>query len=73
MDTAQMDRLRVLLDYWIKHNEEHGAEFKEWADKAKGFGEIAVHDDLIEAHDETQKATASLLKALEKLTGKNQD
>lgn len=73
MDMAQMDKLRVLLDYWIRHNEEHGAEFREWAEKAKGSGEIAVHDDLMKAHDETQKANTSLLRALEKLTGEKQD
>ena len=73
MDMAQMDKLRVLLDYWIRHNEEHGAEFKEWAEKAQGLGETAVYDDLMKAHDETQKANTSLLRALEKLTGKKQD
>ena len=69
MDQAERGRLRVLLDYWVKHNREHGEEFKEWAEKAKSFGEIAVHDDLMEAHEEMGKANASLLRALEKLRG----
>ena len=26
-------RLRILLDYWIEHNNEHEKEFRAWADK----------------------------------------
>jgi len=69
MDQAERDELRVLLDYWVKHNREHGEEFREWAEKAESFGEIGVHDELMEACEEMGKANASLLKALEKLKG----
>ncbi len=30
-DTAS--KLNSLLSYWLEHNQEHGAEFREWADK----------------------------------------
>jgi hypothetical protein len=33
MDDVQ-DKLKVLLDYWIEHNNEHEKEFRDWADKA---------------------------------------
>jgi len=69
MDQAERDKLMVLLDYWVKHNREHGEEFREWAEKARSFGEIAVHDDLLGAWEEVGKANASLLRALEKLKG----
>ena len=69
MDQAERGKLRVLLDYWVKHNREHGEEFREWAEKARSFGEIAVHDELMEAHEEMGKANSSLLRALEKLRG----
>jgi len=69
MDQAERGKLRVLLDYWVKHNREHGEEFREWAEKARSFGEIAVHDELMEAREEMGKANASLLRALEKLRG----
>lgn len=69
MDQAERGKLRVLLDYWVKHNREHGEEFKEWAEKARSFGEIAVHDELMEACEEMGKANASLLRALERLRG----
>jgi len=69
MDQAERGKLRVLLDYWVKHNREHGEEFREWAEKARSFGEIAVHDELMEAREEMGKANASLLRALERLKG----
>jgi hypothetical protein len=28
------DKLRVLLQHWIEHNEEHAAEFLRWSEKA---------------------------------------
>lgn len=33
-DTAS--KLNSLLSYWLEHNQEHGAEFREWADKTAG-------------------------------------
>lgn len=69
MDQAESDELRLLLDYWVKHNKEHGEEFREWAEKAESFGELGVHDELMEAYEEMGRANASLLRALEKLKG----
>jgi hypothetical protein len=35
-------QLNSLLDYWLEHNKEHGAEFREWADKiAAGQKDVA--------------------------------
>ena len=70
MNHGEKDKLKVLLNYWIKHNKEHGAEFEEWAEKARRFGGIAVHNDLMEAHREMDKVNALLLSALEKLKEK---
>ena len=47
MNNEEKEKLRILLDYWIKHNREHGEEFKEWAEKAKKGGETAIYDELI--------------------------
>ena len=69
MDQAEKDKLRILLDYWVKHNREHGEEFKEWAENAKSYGETAVHDELMEAVEQMTKANAPLLRATEKLRG----
>jgi len=41
MDDVQ-ERLKVLLDYWIEHNNEHEQEFRDWADKvASSSAEVA--------------------------------
>jgi nickel/cobalt exporter len=68
MGQAEKDKLRALLDYWVKHNKEHGDEFREWADKARNLGEIEIHDELMEASEEMGKANALLLRALQRLT-----
>ena len=31
MDDSDRKKLETLLNYWVEHNDEHGAEFKEWA------------------------------------------
>ena len=67
MGQAEKDKLRALLDYWVKHNKEHGEEFKEWAEKAKDFGETAIHDELMQAYEEMDKTNALLLSASERL------
>ena len=30
----ETDKLRVLLQHWIEHNQEHAAEFLRWSEKA---------------------------------------
>ena len=67
MGQAEKGKLRALLDYWVKHNKEHGEEFKEWAEKAKDFGETAIHDELMQASEEMDKTNALLLSASERL------
>ena len=68
MEQAEKDKLRVLLDYWVKHNREHSEEFREWAEKARDSGEPDVSSDIMEAVDSMDRVDASLLRALERLT-----
>ena len=63
MSQTERDKLAALLVYWIKHNREHGEEFREWAEKATGFGESEVHDELIDACHKINEANELLLKA----------
>ena len=67
MGQAEKDKLRALLDYWVKHNKEHGDEFREWAEKARDLGETEIHDELMQAAEEMGKANALLLSALGRL------
>lgn len=67
MKQSERDKLRVLLDYWVKHNKEHGEEFRGWAEKAKAFGDNALSEELVAAARAMQKANASLARALLRL------
>ena len=67
MEDNARKKLETLLDYWIEHNTEHGAEFKEWTIKAKEFGGDDVVDDLLAASQKMDEVNKSLLKAAEKL------
>jgi hypothetical protein len=57
-----MSKLNSLLSYWLEHNQEHGAEFREWADKV-----AADHNDVAEqlrqAADKMAEADEYLKKA----------
>ena len=67
MDNEEMAKLMTLLNYWTKHNKEHGQEFKEWSDKIKVSGEAEASEDLLQAAQEMDKASECLLRALKRL------
>jgi len=67
MERDYRARLQILLDHWIKHNREHAEEFLEWAERAKGFGQGAVHDEIVEAAQRIGKVNESLSAALKQL------
>jgi rubrerythrin len=74
MDNAQ-EKLRILLDYWIEHNNEHEKEFRDWADKAASSS-TEVAKQLQKAATKMAAVTDELTKAkqiLPKRKGKPQD
>ncbi len=60
----EIEKLRVLLPHWIEHNEEHAAEFRQWAERA---GEAGT--EIIAAAHQIEIVNRSLRVALEKLGG----
>ena len=64
MDKDEMDKLKILLEYWINHNKEHGDEFLMWAAKAKELGELKIEEQLIAAARYMTEANDFLQKAL---------
>jgi hypothetical protein len=66
--TDDMTKLKALLDYWVEHNQEHGQEFREWAERVAGRGDIG--EDLRRAAEEMDKASQFLSRAKEKLEGR---
>ncbi|HEY32641.1 MAG TPA: hypothetical protein G4O10_06005 [Dehalococcoidia bacterium] len=65
MGNDDLVKLKTLLGYWIEHNQEHGQEFREWADKVTGLGDAG--EDLRQAAEEMDKASQLLSRAREKL------
>ena len=70
MSKTEREKIKILLNHWIENNKEHSQEFREWAEKAKGLGEIETCDDILEAAQEMDKANEALLRALRTLEGK---
>ena len=67
MGSEERAKLRTLLNYWVEHNREHSQEFREWADKAKAFGEVEVADEMLQASQEMDKASGLLSQSLKRL------
>ena len=63
-----IQKLRALLPHWIRHNAEHGAEYKTWVHKA---GRVGIY--LEAAADHCESANFTLQQALEKLGGPPED
>lgn len=61
---TEVEKLRVLIPYWIEHNQEHTEEYRRWADQA-GF----ASSDILSAIQAMNQVNASLSAALEKLEG----
>lgn len=68
IDRNEKEKLKILLNHWIEHNREHGGEFRDWAEKAMDLAEAAVQEDMLDAAQNMDKASESLLRALEELT-----
>ena len=67
MSSDDLTKLKKLLEFWIDHNNEHGDEFKEWAEKANQMGKDSVYRDLTAAAKDITEANKSLARALDKL------
>ena len=63
----ERERLIILLNHWIEHNKEHGEEFRGWAKKAGDFCETVAQEHMLDAAQYMDKASESLLRALEEL------
>jgi len=62
MDEKQ--KLSVVIEHWIEHNESHLGEYRKWAQKAGEMGLSAVKGEIEEAIEMLSKLNGSLDKAL---------
>ena len=55
-------QLKSLLSYWLEHNQEHGAEFREWAGKM-AMDQKEVAEQLRQTADKMAEVDECLKKA----------
>ena len=69
MANKDSDKLKILLEHWVEHNNEHSEELRDWAGKAKAFGDTEVAALMLQAAQEMGKSAEFLGQALKKLGG----
>ena len=60
-------KIRALLPHWIEHNEEHAAEFDQWAGRVRAAGREEVAEEIALAAQQLGWVNEALSAALEKL------
>jgi hypothetical protein len=63
------EKLLKMLEHWIKHNEDHAVNYRNWAEKAKTKGEEDAGRLLEEAAEMSIAVNDRFEKALAALSG----
>ena len=63
------DKLALLLDHWIQHNDGHAREFQQWGQRARELGRLTVSENIMRAAEQLNKANEFLLNASDQLKG----
>jgi len=58
------EKIPLLIQHWIEHNESHGEEYRRWADIAREEGLERVEALILEAADRIRSANEKLKEAL---------
>ncbi|UCD79696.1 MAG: hypothetical protein JSW26_30645 [Desulfobacterales bacterium] len=64
------EKLIKLLNHWIKHNEDHALNYRNWAEKAKANGRQKTAEFLTEAAEMSLAINEKFAAALGGLKGK---
>ncbi len=68
-----VDKLRVLLQHWIEHNQGHAADFEKWQKIMANEDQPAIAEDIANAIKKTEEINTILAKALDSAGGKKDD
>ena len=68
MATA-IEELRLLLDYLVKHNQEHANELMDLAERVKAQGHKKAYDHMAKGVELLNGSNQSLQEALDELEG----
>ena len=61
------EKIEKMLSHWIKHNEDHASNYRNWAEKAKANGKEQIWEFLIEAAQMSLATNDLFEKALAEL------
>ncbi|MGQ9571451.1 MAG: hypothetical protein ACUVUQ_11565 [Thermodesulfovibrionales bacterium] len=68
---GEIKKLKILLNHWIEHNDEHANIYRDWAKRAMVLGNEEVSKIFELLHYETEKLNRLIEKAIEKLDKPN--
>jgi hypothetical protein len=60
----EKEKLSVVIEHWIEHNESHLGEYRKWAQRAGEMGLGSVKSEIDEAMEMLSKLNGRLGKAL---------
>ena len=64
------EKLKKIISHWVKHNEDHATNYRNWAEKAKANGQEKASEFLEEAAEMSQAVNEKFEAALATLSGK---
>ena len=63
----KMQKLSIVIEHWIEHNEAHTVEYQKWAQTAGEMGLKLVKEEIEEAIGKLLQSNSHLEKALKAL------
>ncbi len=64
----QKEKLSVVIEHWIEHNENHREEYKKWAQTAGDLGLDSVRAEIEEAVEKLSQSNKHLERALKAIS-----
>lgn len=64
----QKEKLSVVIEHWIEHNESHREEYKKWAQTAGDLGLDSVRAEIEEAVEKLSQSNKHLERALKAIS-----
>ena len=49
-----LEKLKILLPHWMRHNDEHAKTYQDWAEKMSSLGKKELSEALETIHQESQ-------------------
>ena len=63
----EREKLPIIINHWIGHNESHMEEYRQWAEKAGEMGLAGVKSRITEAMEDITQSNSRLNEALKEL------